>query len=123
MRKTFLKYCKSSMLCKVALTALLLFPAMNLLGNGSLAAKTITGKVISASDNEPIIGASVLVKETKVGAATDIDGNFKVEAKDGSTLVISYVGFNTKTIRIAGQSVINRSEERRVGKECRSRWS
>ena len=37
---------------------------------------------------EPIIGASVLVKGTGTGTVTNVDGNFSVDAQQGSTLVI-----------------------------------
>ena len=46
----------------------------------------ITGIVISAEDNEPIIGASVLVKGSTTGAVTDLDGKFTItDAPAGAT--------------------------------------
>lgn len=59
----------------------------------AMAQQTITGTVISAEDDMPIIGASVLVKGTNSGAITDVDGNFSIKLPEGSkTLVISYIG-------------------------------
>ena len=42
----------------------------------ALAQTTVTGKVVSQEDGEPVIGASVRIVGTKTGTATDVDGNF-----------------------------------------------
>ena len=44
---------------------------------------------------EPLIGATVLVKGTTIGTATDLDGNFSIKCKPGAKLVISYIGYQT----------------------------
>lgn len=63
MRKTSQKFSQSHMLCKVALVAIMLvFQAMLGIGAGVLNAQTVKGTVISGSDNEPLIGASVMVR-------------------------------------------------------------
>lgn len=49
---------------------------------------TVTGK----TDGEPIIGASVIVKETKNATVTDIDGKYSIEASVGQTLEFRYIG-------------------------------
>ncbi len=59
---------------------------------------TVTGEVIG-SDGEPVIGASVLVKGTSNGTATDIDGKFSLSVPKGATLVISYVGCTTQEVK------------------------
>lgn len=105
MRKSIQELCKSCFLCKVALAVMLLFPAMNVLQAGSLSAKTITGKVISASDNEPMIGATVKVVGSSTGSITDLNGNFSLSAEDGQTLEVSYVGFITKKIKVSGNEL------------------
>lgn len=56
----------------------------------------ITGTVVSATDNEPIIGASVKVKGATQGTVTDVNGKFTINAKPGETLVFSYIGMKTK---------------------------
>lgn len=62
---------------------------------GAFAQTTITGTV-EDSTGEPVIGASVLVKGTKAGTSTDLDGKFKIDVNgSNATLVISYVGCNT----------------------------
>ncbi|MDE6631567.1 MAG: SusC/RagA family TonB-linked outer membrane protein, partial [Muribaculaceae bacterium] len=74
----------------------------------TLAQRTITGHVISGEDNQPVIGASVLVKGTSLGTATDLDGNFML--KDVPTtakiLVVSYIGMVTEEVAIADNLVI-----------------
>ena len=107
MRKTSQKFSQSRMLCKIALVALMLaFQAMLGIGAGVLNAQTVKGTVISGSDNEPLIGASVMVQGTKNGAVTDLDGNFAISAKNGQTLEVSYLGFITQKVKVTG-SVIN----------------
>ena len=58
---------------------------------------TITGTVTDAN-SEPLVGVNVLVKGTTTGAITDIDGNFSVSGKKGSTLVFSYIGMLTQEV-------------------------
>jgi TonB-linked SusC/RagA family outer membrane protein len=105
MRKTFLMLCKNSILCKIAVVAMLLFPAMNVLHAGALSAKIVKGTVISATDNEPLIGATVTVQGAQGGAVTDLDGKFSIEANDGQTLVVSYIGFVTQKVKISGSEM------------------
>lgn len=94
------------MLCKVALVAIMLaFQAMLGIGAGVLNAQTVKGTVISGSDNEPLIGASVMVQGTKTGVVTDLDGNFTIEAKNGQTLEVSYLGFITQKIKVTGSTI------------------
>ena len=107
MRKTSQKFSQSHMLCKVALVAIMLaFQAMLGIGAGVLNAQTVKGTVISGTDNEPLIGASVMVQGTKDGTVTDLDGNFTIAAKNGQTLEVSYLGFITQKVKVTG-SVIN----------------
>lgn len=53
---------------------------------------TVSGVVLSAEDEQPIIGANVIVKNTGKGDLTDVEGKFTVKAAVGDTLVISYLG-------------------------------
>ena len=106
MRKTSQKFLQSNLLCRVALVAILLaFQAMLGIGAGVLYAQKVTGTVISGSDNEPLIGASVMVQGTKVGSVTDLDGNFTIDAKNGQTLEVSYLGFITQKVKVDGQKL------------------
>lgn len=54
------------------------------------------------SNGEPLIGASVLVKGSTIGVSTNADGQFTIDAKANSTLVVSYVGFKTTEVRAKG---------------------
>ena len=61
---------------------------------------TVHGTVVSATDSEPLIGASVIPDISgSAGTATDFDGNFEITVPDGTSLNISYVGFRTKTVK------------------------
>ncbi len=60
----------------------------------------VTGKVKSKSSGEPIAGATVNVKGTKLATATDQQGNFSIDSKKGSTLIISYLGSKTSEYKI-----------------------
>lgn len=62
----------------------------------------LTGTVYD-QNNEPVIGASVMVKGTTIGTATDIDGNFTLNVPSSGTLVVSYVGYKTQEIALSGQ--------------------
>ena len=68
---------------------------------------TVSGTVTSASDGEPLIGASVLVKGTTIGTDTDIDGNFTVKAKKGDVLQFRYVGYEPSEVKVGDSNVIN----------------
>jgi TonB-linked SusC/RagA family outer membrane protein len=69
---------------------------------------TVTGLVSSKSDGEPLIGATVRVKGTSQGTATDIDGNYSLKnvAAD-ATLIFNYVGYQEVSIPVNGRNVIN----------------
>lgn len=54
---------------------------------------TVHGTVVSGTDNEPLIGATVYCDATKTGAATDFDGTFTLTVPDGAILKFSYVGY------------------------------
>ena len=75
---------------------------------------TIQGTVVSATDDEPLIGATIMSLETKKGTATDIDGNFTLTVPSGSKIRVSYVGYKdfegvatpTMEIRLAENSEV-----------------
>ncbi|MFD2146491.1 carboxypeptidase-like regulatory domain-containing protein [Mucilaginibacter antarcticus] len=69
-----------------------------LLTVGAFAQSTIKGKVVDAVTKEPLIGATVGVKGTTNGVAVALDGSFKLNANTGVTLVVTYVGYNTKEL-------------------------
>ncbi|MDR1814547.1 MAG: SusC/RagA family TonB-linked outer membrane protein [Tannerella sp.] len=61
-----------------------------------------SGTVISGDDNEPVVGASVIVKGTALGSATNEDGRFEIAnvPANATTLVISYLGYETQEVPI-----------------------
>ena len=67
---------------------------------------TITGTVIDKSLGDPVIGASVLVEGTTNGTVTDIDGKFSINASKGNVLNISYIGYQTQTIKLDGSQTV-----------------
>ncbi|MEO9512216.1 MAG: SusC/RagA family TonB-linked outer membrane protein [Flavobacteriaceae bacterium] len=67
--------------------------------------KTITGTV--TSDGEPLPGANIVVQGTSIGAQSDFDGNYTIEASEGDVLVFSYIGMVTQTIPVNTTSIIN----------------
>ena len=78
------------------------------IGIGVATAQTmkITGNVISSEDQQPVIGAAVVVKGTTIGTVTDFEGNFSLDVpRDAKMIFISYVGLKTKEVPVA--SVIN----------------
>ena len=68
-------------------------------------AQQITGSV-SDDNGIPLPGASVVIQGSSSGTTTDFDGNFSIETSQGSTLVISYVGYESQQI-VVGSSPIN----------------
>ncbi len=67
---------------------------------------SISGTVNDPS-GEPLIGVSVTVPGTKIGASTDIDGNFSLSANAKSTLRFTYVGYKAKDVAVNGKTTIN----------------
>ena len=61
---------------------------------------------VKDSNGEPILGATIKVNGSKVATVTDMDGNFSVNAKPGSTITISYVGFETQTVTVKGTNLV-----------------
>ena len=64
--------------------------------------QTVTGVVISEEDGQPVIGASVRVENTQLGAITDVDGRFRISNVPSSakTLIVSYVGMEEQHVGI-----------------------
>jgi TonB-linked SusC/RagA family outer membrane protein len=102
MKRTLKSLCQTWHASRVAIAAFLL-----LLGTFAISAQdlTVTGTVSSATDNEPLIGASVVVKGSSNGAMTDADGNFSLKTHQGATLVFSYVGFITQEVKVQSNVV------------------
>lgn len=73
---------------------------------------TVQGVVVSATDSEPLIGASVVSSaKGTVGTATDFDGRFKITVPQGSSLTVSYVGYKPLTLKATPEMTIKLSED------------
>ena len=70
-------------------------------------AQSIVKGTVNDEAGEPVIGATVKVQGSNDGTITDFNGNFSVNAASNATLVISYVGYVTQQVPIAGKSNIN----------------
>lgn len=68
--------------------------------------QTITGQVVDMK-GEPVIGASVKVKGTRLGTITNFDGRFSLKADEGSTLVISYIGYDDKEVAASSGTALH----------------
>jgi len=72
------------------------------------AQRTISGTITDGSNNEPLIGANVLVSGTTLGTITDIDGTFSLNVPDNTqSLEISYAGYTTQTVQLGSSDVLN----------------
>jgi len=70
--------------------------------------RRVSGRITSGTDNNAVPGASVLIKGTATGAVTDASGNFALNSRGTSdVLVISSVGYATQEVAVGNQSVIN----------------
>lgn len=67
------------------------------------AQKTITGVIKDKSGLE-IIGANIVEKGTTNGTSSDVDGKFTLSVAPGATLLVSYIGYNSKEIKVGSQS-------------------
>ena len=67
----------------------------------ALAQRTITGKVVDADNNNPLIGASLYWKNTTAGTTTSTDGSFSIRRVNGfETLVVDYLGYDIAEIEV-----------------------
>lgn len=76
------------------------------IGYQTQAIEKVTGTV-SDSTGHPLVGVTIQVKGSDVGTVTDANGNFSIDAPENSTLMISYIGYQTKEIPVNGQTQIN----------------
>ena len=60
---------------------------------------TVKGTVISKSDNEPLLGASVVCPASKAAVSTDLDGNFSIKVPSGAEIEFSYIGYKTLKLK------------------------
>ena len=107
----YFNYCKKSMIAAFCSLAMLsVAPQASAASSGGVNApqqstqqtKRITGVVSDAMG--PVIGASVAVKGTTNGTSTDDDGRFSLNVSPGQTLVVTYLGYVTKEVKVGQQN-------------------
>ena len=100
------KYCIKTTMLPFCMALLLSVFAMQS-GFAQEQSQFVSGNVKSADDGMGIPGASIAIEGMKTGTSTDFDGNFKLEAKAGNVIVISFMGFKTQRITVGTQKTIN----------------
>ncbi|MCR5709172.1 MAG: carboxypeptidase-like regulatory domain-containing protein, partial [Bacteroidales bacterium] len=75
---------------------------------GSLLAQnmTVTGKVVD-KNNEPIVGAYVVVAGTSAGTSTGVDGGYSINVSANGTLQFTCIGYKTQEVAVAGRRVVD----------------
>ncbi|MCQ2144661.1 MAG: TonB-dependent receptor [Bacteroidales bacterium] len=69
--------------------------------------RSISGKVVDTA-NQPVVGASVMVVgSTSIGTVTDLDGAYKLNVPDGSSINVSCIGYASQVIAVGSQTIIN----------------
>ncbi|MCC5921589.1 MAG: TonB-dependent receptor [Cyclobacteriaceae bacterium] len=69
--------------------------------------RTVSGKVISFEDDEPLPGVNVKIKGTGAGTVTDINGEFSISVAESDVLVFSFIGFTKEEVSVGSRSVID----------------
>lgn len=72
---------------------------------------TVHGTVVSKTDAEPLIGATVMTDVKGSGTVTDIDGHFEISVPAGSGLTVSYVGYRTAKVKAEADMTIELAED------------
>lgn len=69
--------------------------------------RKVIGGVIDSKTGESIPGASIIVKDTKRGTTTDMDGKFEIAVSPSNVLVISFMGYMTREVKVGNQKVLS----------------
>ena len=80
---------------------------MCLLPSFAAVAQIVAGRVLSADDNQPLPGVSILVKGTNTGTTTLADGRYSLSASPTSTLTYSFIGYDTREIVVGNRTAID----------------
>ena len=77
--------------------------------------KTVTGVV--SDETGPLPGANVVLKSTKKGTQTDVDGKYTIKAKAGDVLLISFIGMKDASVTVGASNTVNVSMKSGAGVE------
>jgi len=68
----------------------------------------VSGTIVDATTEEPVIGASVIIEGTTLGTTTDVRGSFSLDVqKTDAVLIVSYIGYNTERVTVGTSTQIN----------------
>ena len=87
------------------------YPSSNELLTVTQQTGKIKGTIVDSKTGEPVIGASVKVKGTKLAAVTDLNGEFELNTHANATLLISYVGFKETEVKASNGMKISLEED------------
>ena len=92
------------MMLFVGMIGVFAFSATPVMASVAQQTKTIkvSGLVVD-QDGEPLIGATVRVKNTQTATVTNVDGNFELSVPSNATLVVSYIGYKDREIAVRGR--------------------
>ncbi|MBQ3203449.1 MAG: TonB-dependent receptor [Alistipes sp.] len=85
------------------LTKIALILAIICVSTASAFAQQVKGTVKDKA-GEPVVGATVIIDGTSIGTTTALDGSFAINAKEGSVLVVSYIGYTTQNVAVEGKT-------------------
>ncbi|MBK8504609.1 MAG: SusC/RagA family TonB-linked outer membrane protein [Saprospiraceae bacterium] len=85
-------------------TAFWLLLIGSVLTQSSYAQSTVTGKITSLTDGDPLIGVNVLVRGSSRGTVSDLDGSYAISLSKGEVLVFTYTGYLTQEVSFDGAS-------------------
>lgn len=89
---------------QLSIILILLFSSVVLLNAQN---NKVSGTVISADTNEPLMGATVAVKGTTIGVPTDSKGKFSINVAKGGVLEVSYIGYQKHNVTIGNSAIVN----------------
>lgn len=94
---------------KVNFKSLMLLFFFTALSSFAFSQRTLTGMVTDSENNEPLVGASVVITGTTKGTLTDIDGKYTLSdvPKDAASLTVSFTGYSNLTVPIGTSNVID----------------
>ena len=95
----------SAMLGLCALGGTAMYPVSVMAAVAQSPAIKVSGQVVD-EQGEPLLGATIRVKDTSIGTTTDLDGNFQLEVPGNAVLLISYVGYKEREVAVRNRAIL-----------------
>ena len=70
-------------------------------------AQTVSGRIVSSEDNQPLPGVSIIVKGTTTGTTSRADGTYSINAQSTTTLTFSFIGYETQNVAVGNRATID----------------